>query len=65
VTDADALKLLELLAQYGVNYAPDVPLTVPALAEDLAATMDAPLRDPVDIKALEYLGQIRRIWGKC
>lgn len=54
------LKLLELLAQYGVEYAPDVPLTVPALAEDLATTMSPPF----DIKANEYLGTIRRTWGK-
>lgn len=61
MTDADTFKLLELLAQYGVEYTPDVPLTVPALAEDLATTMSRDNKTTAD----GLLGTIRRTWGKC
>lgn len=60
MNDPEAYKLLELLAQYGAEYTPDVPLTVPALAEDLVDSMNQDFRSG----ALEHLGVIRRTWGK-
>jgi len=40
VTDREALDLLRLLHQYIVEFQPDIPVTIPALAEDLAMLMD-------------------------
>lgn len=39
-TDNDAQRLLELLRKYAEAYAPDLPQTIPAMAEDLAMSMD-------------------------
>jgi hypothetical protein len=36
MNDEDAIKLLRLLHKYVMNYKPDLPQTIPALAEDLA-----------------------------
>lgn len=38
--DRDALNLLKLLHKYQESFAPDLPQTIPALAEDLAQSMD-------------------------
>lgn len=40
MTDYEALQLLTLLHQYVTEYAPDIPQTISALAEDLAMSMD-------------------------
>jgi hypothetical protein len=39
-TDDDSRKLLNLLHAYVINYAPDIPQTIPALASDLAESLD-------------------------
>jgi hypothetical protein len=39
-TDMDTRMLLKLLHQYTQEFAPDLPQTVPALAEDLAMSLD-------------------------
>lgn len=38
--DNDARELLRLLHKYVENYTPDLPQTIPALAADLAMSMD-------------------------
>jgi len=39
-TDAHSRQLLRLLDQYQEEFAPDLPQTIPALAEDLAMSLD-------------------------
>jgi len=39
-TDIDAEQLLHLLHRYVTTYTPDLPQTIPAMAEDLAMSMD-------------------------
>lgn len=39
-TDQESRQLLMLLHKYGENYTPDLPQTIPALAEDLAMSQD-------------------------
>lgn len=38
--DREVLELLRLLHKYIVAYSPDIPQTIPALAEDLAMSLD-------------------------
>lgn len=38
--DTDSRMLLKLLHKYVKEFAPDIPVTIPALAEDLAMSMD-------------------------
>lgn len=39
-SDDEGRELLKLLHKYVENYAPDLPQTIPALAADLAMSMD-------------------------
>jgi hypothetical protein len=39
-SDEEARELLTLLHKYVENYTPDLPQTIPALAADLAMSMD-------------------------
>lgn len=40
MTDEEIRQLLKLLHKYQEEYAPDLPQTIPALAEDLAQSLD-------------------------
>lgn len=52
-TDRDASELIRLLQKYAVNYSPDLPQTIPALAEDLVDTQFSVSEQ--DHLALEYI----------
>jgi hypothetical protein len=55
-TDHDAEQLLEMLHKYVMAYTPDIPQTIPALAEDLAMGMDV-TTDYVDRLRVEIESQ--------
>lgn len=40
MTDDEARQLLKMLHKYIMFYAPDIPQTIPAMAADLAMSMD-------------------------
>jgi len=39
-TDSDSRQMLHLLHRYCEEFWPDIPVTIPALAEDLAMSLD-------------------------
>lgn len=57
-TDRDASVLLQLLHKYMEDFAPDLPVTIPALAEDLAMSQDV-TTDRDDY----YRNQIEALWN--
>ena len=57
-TDNDGRKLLYLLYKYMKNYAPDLPIHVPALAADLAMSQDV-----TDDLSDEYRREIEEEWN--